>query len=219
MTLAFPLSLAQFLDGLPIRDFSCAPVGGVETDRTRGGQQISGALGAPLWRGSVAMGDLTADEAAFVRAGLGVLGQAGASFIARDIRLPGPALDPDGSVLGAAAPVLAGQAASSGADLRIGGLPAGYQLKAGDRLGFLNGGVRRYHELAEDALADGTGLTPLVAVLPVLAEGWTDGTSVTLIAPTFLAEIDHGSQTPVAKTGGTLWRGGDFSFTQTLKAG
>ena len=218
MTLTFPLTRSAFFDLLPIQQMSFDCPEQLQQSRTGDGSVLTADLGARLWRGDVQLGPMTRSEAAQVRALLDVLRGAGRSFMASDLAAPRPLADPDLSFLGTAAPVLHTIGADS-RTLRVAGLPAGYVLSAGDLLSFSYGvSPTRHalHRVVSEAIADGTGLTPLFEVTPHIRPGAAAGAAVTLDRPSCKAVLVPGS-VDVGATRRTLIEGVRFSFMQTLR--
>jgi hypothetical protein len=218
MSLAYPLGLADFWDQLPISACSldCAPQ--LETSGTGGGQILTRERAPALWQGTVELGRLMPAEAADVLPLIDLVRQSGASFLVCDLTRPFPALDPNGSVLRAAAVTVAAIAPDR-RSLRLAGLPPAYPLSRGDLLGTSWGAAPvRYgmHRLAEDGGADATGTTGWIAVVPALAAGVAIGAAVTIERPAFKALVVPGSVQAGRRTRG-LHEGIGFAFIQTMR--
>ncbi|PWE29962.1 hypothetical protein DDZ14_16095 [Maritimibacter sp. 55A14] len=217
--LAYPLSLAEFMDRLLISSAPFDLPEQVEIAGTAGGEILKSEIAARLWTGSVRLGRMTAEEARPIRARINLLRSAGASFLAYDPKRAFPAGDPGGTILGAATPVID----TLDADARLialGGLPVGYVLAAGDMLSFQYGtNPVRYalHEVVEDsATADGTGVTPLFEVRPAIRPGAVTGTAVALTWAHCKATLVPG-EIEVGTTRRTITEGVAFRFIQTLR--
>lgn len=218
MTLSFPLQHADFWDLLPISTITleCPPQ--VETSGTGAGQILTREVAPQLWRGQLTLGRLTPAEAGDILPLIEMGSAPGASFMAHDLMRPYPLLDPEGTVLGAAA-VTVNDIGGSLRDLRLAGLPANYPLRRGDLIG-LNWGASptRYglHRIVIAASADAGGLTGWIEVSPAVHSGVIVGGPVVLARPGFKAVI-----TPGSVTSGTLRRGLveglGFSFSQSLR--
>lgn len=216
MAFTFPLSIAQFMDLLPISEISFNAPAQQQIAQTAGGEIMSAELGPQLWRGQITLGRMTSDEARHPDVLLDLLAKGGRTFLAYDTRHPAPQLDPTGAILGAAAPTIHTLSANS-RDMRLTDLPAAYKLKRGDYLAFDYGGRRALHRVASTTVtADGAGTTPLFEVIPMIRPGALVGTGVTLVkaacrAKLIPGQIDHGR--------GKAWiaEGMSFQFIQTLK--
>ncbi|MDR5655365.1 hypothetical protein [Ruixingdingia sedimenti] len=218
MAYSFPLSLADFWDILPIRELTFDLPEAVEISETGGGEILTADLGTRLWQGEVVLGDMTPDEAADVSAMLDIVRRAGGSFFATDRARPWPRSDWGGSVLGAASVTMHSVAGTS-REMRLQGLPVGYQLRRGDRLAYSYGtNPVRYalHRVASPATADEAGVTPLFEVSPNLRPGWPDLAAVTLVKPACKAVIVPGSVQP-GRRRARLTVGSSFRFQQTLR--
>lgn len=218
MSLAFPLALGDFWDQLPISACSldCTPQ--LETSGTGGGQILTRERAPALWQGTVELGRLTPAEAADVLPLIDLVRQAGASFLVCDLTRPWPALDPDGSVLRAAAVTVA-EIGSDRRSLRLAGLPPAYPLSRGDLLGTSWGTAPiRYglHRVAVEGAADAVGVTGWVEVVPALATGVVVGTAVSLDRPPAKALVLPGSVQAGRRNRG-LHEGIGFAFIQTMR--
>lgn len=219
MAYSFPLSYAQFMALLPIRDitFELPPAFEISGE-TEGGELITAARGERLWQGEIQLGDMTADEAAECLAMIDVVQRPGGSFLCHDISRPRPRSDPDGAILGAASPTLS-SVDPNNRDIRLAGLPSGFQLRRYDYLTFTYGSnpVRRaLHRVAEPATAAGSGITGAFEVSPAIRPGFAIGTSVNLVRASCKAIIVPGSFNP-GRRSATLTVGAGFRFAQTLR--
>ena len=218
MAYSFPLSVAQFFQLLPIRELTFDIPEAMEMSETGAGEILTADLGTRLWRGEVQLGDMDPDEAAEVLPLFDVLRRSGASFMVYDVGRPAPRADLTGSILGGAAPKLHTVSATS-REIRISGLPVGYELRRHDYLAFSYGASpTRFalHRLAAGAIANGAGLTPLFEVSPNLRPGWALNADVTLVRASCKAIIVPGSfQSGRRKA--RLTTGAGFKFVQTLR--
>lgn len=220
MALSFPLSLANFLDLLPVARSPFDPGEALQMDETGGGELVTSANGERLWSGQLVLDGLTYPEAAAATALLSLVRAAGRPFLVTDLRRLGPAADPWGTILGAATPVISG-VQTGGRELRIDGLPAGYVLSRGDYLGFGYGpssGRRALHQVVTGGAASGAGLSPWLEVVPEVRAGWAAAAPVTLLRPACKAIYVPGSWSPGESARGTV-TGMSIRFMQTLVAG
>lgn len=218
MAYTFPLSIAQFMDLLPVQEMTFDIPEAVEMSETGAGEILMADLGTRLWQGQITLGDMTPDEAADAISMIDLLRGAGASFFCHDTGRPGPRLDLDGSILGAAQPVLNAVNANA-REIRLSGLPAGYQLRRYDSIAFTYGAnPLRYarHRIVRGDDADGTGLTGWLEVVPPIRPGWTLGSPVELIQPACKAVIVPKSVQP-GRRRHTMTVGTGFKWVQTLR--
>ncbi|ORE89740.1 hypothetical protein [Aurantimonas sp. 22II-16-19i] len=197
--LTFPLALADLADLLPVAEVRWRLAENQELSGLGSGQILAAELGPALWEADVTLGDLKHGRSSQIQARLEALDGATRAFYLCDPFRKYPQGDPDGSRLGAAAPVI-GSLTAGGRALSLSGLPAGYVLTAGDYLAFDYGSPprRAFHRVVETATASGTGATPPFEVRPMVRTGAAPGISVTLIKPAMKcirkpASLGHGT--------------------------
>jgi hypothetical protein len=215
MALTFPLPVTWFT-GLPVAESRFDLTAGTQISRTRGGAVHVANIAERLWTGSVVLVPRRHADAVRIAAQLDALREARGSALIHPYPLAVPASDPGGVLLGASTPTLH-TIGTGGRSLRITGLPAGYQLRAGDFVGFSYGSdPTRYalHRLVEDATASGAGLTPNAEVVPPIRAGVSTGTAITLIRPAIRAVILPAQSTGTHRPG--LTEGIAFDFVQTF---
>lgn len=216
MPLAWPLSVAEFFDTLPIRQVTFHLGRSVTSSQTGGGVLISHQLGTRLWQGQIILGKDHHRAAAAIEARLALLEEAGASLLIYNTRLPGPIADPDGSLLGGSTPRIAALNANN-RQMTLKDLPVGYGISQGDVLGFSYGSnpVRHaYHRVVKGGVADGFGLTPDIELIPFIRPGAAVNAIVTLVRPVCKAKI------MVAEYGvssGAITAGTTINWMQTLR--
>lgn len=218
MAYPFPLTRAQFMDLLPIQQMTFDLPEAVEVNETGGGELLPADLGTRLWSGEINLGDMTADEAAEALAMLDVLRRAGGSFMVHDVSRPFPRFDLSGALITGAAPVLNAVHANA-REIRLSGLPPGYQLRRYDYLAFSYGSnPTRFalHRVAAPATANASGLTGYFEVSPNIRPGWLTGAAVSLSRAACKAIIVPGSVQP-GRRRSTLTVGASFKFMQTLR--
>lgn len=218
MAYAFPLTTAQFMDRLPIQEITFDPAEAMEVSETGGGEILTADLGTRLWKGQIALGDMTPDEAAEVMPLIDILRRGAGSFMVHDVSHPAPRNDPTGSILGVASPVLHSVHANM-RDIRLGGLPIGYQIRPHDYVAFSYGSNPvRYalHRVAIQRSAASDGTTGWVEVSPNIRPGFTAGAAVTLMKASCKAIIVPGSFQP-GRRKATMTAGVSFDFIQTLR--
>lgn len=216
MALSYPLSTAQFFDTLPIRHFSMKPADARTFSETGGGEVIAAERGQRLWTGQITLDIDDHDIIASVDAMLAMLEDAAGSFLMYDPRKEFPIADPGGTQISGASPQISSLDGNN-KELRINGLPAGYQLRTGDLVGWTYGAnPLRYalHRIAVGSTASGAGLSGQIEVRPHIRQGATAGAAVSLVRPVFKAKVpsaDYGAGRAYVSEGGS------FSFVQTLR--
>lgn len=217
MALSFPLATADFLDLLPITEISFQISDQVQATGLGSGEILTAEVAPPLWSGSISLAPMKQRRAADIEARLAALSRPGRAFFCYKTTQIGPAADPIGATLGASAPVLA-EIDTGTASLRLGGLPVGYAITAGDLLAFPYGTPTRYalHRAAGAAVADGLGETGFLEVVPPIRAGAAVSAAVALVRPKFKAVIVPGSIDYGTTRAGTV-SGISFSFRQTLR--
>lgn len=218
MAYSFPLTTAQFMDILPIKEMVFDIPEAIETSETGSGEILRADLGTRLWRGSISLADMTSTETDEVMAMIDVLRRVDATFMVHDVRRPGPRMDVSGTALGSSAPTLRATNANN-REIQLQGLPAGYQLRRHDYVAFSYGtNPTRFalHRLASQANANGSGQTGWLEISPPLRPGAAAGLAVRLIKPGCKAVIVPKSVQP-GRSKATLTTGVAFEFLQTLR--
>lgn len=219
MPLTFPLAAAEFQDTLKITEVELYLNHPRQIDRTAGGLQLSASLGDSVWRGSFVLPPTNdRNQAARRDALISILDRPGSSFLVYPPEKTHPALDPDGSILGAATPFIDGLNLTDAGNMAIGGLPVGYVISSGDYIGWQYGSDPvRYalHRVVIGGTAGSSGRINGVDVVPFIQPGVVvDVTQVQLIRPAMRAVLDpdpdYGVHRPVVSSGAR------FSFVQTL---
>lgn len=159
-----------------------------EISRTAGGLTRVKALGPALWTGEFQTAPLVGAEARALLAWLDSLDGGAQTFTAYDVRHQFPASDPTGSH--ADTVQISG---ISGGAIAMKGLPAGFVLTVGDWLSFATSTGRALHRVAETGTANGSGVTNVFAVRPVIRGNPAPNTPVTLKQPRALWMMDPGS--------------------------
>lgn len=217
MSLTFPLTQAEFIDLLPVGGFAIDCPARVETAITASGEQLDREIGPRLWQGSISLGLMTANEAVGASTLIDLVRGSGASFRVHDLFQPYPLADPDGVILGAAAPKVTA-IASDRRTITVGSLPANYILSRGDMLGFTYGSAplrRTLHRIVTGVTASGAG-SGAIEVLPALPAAILTNALVLLKRPTLVARIVSGSVRPGTRTR-FVTEGMSFAFAQTMR--
>ncbi len=188
---------ADLFDLWNVKDTTFWPLWRQELSRTGGGATQAKDFGTPLWRASfttapIALADVGPAEAALIS-----LNGSTGSFLARDIRRPYPQAHADGvfSDSGTIGTLDGGNAFM----LSLADLPVGFQLTAGDYLGFSYGArpsLALHVVAAAPPAADGLGDTASFEVFPAIRPGALVGAAVTLKKPSCEMILEPGAQAP-----------------------
>lgn len=215
--ITFPLSSQDFFAGLRPLDWTLYLPDNRVSEETQGGEVVDADLGVRLWTGTVSLGALEPRSARAIQAKVSLLQQAGRSFFAYPRDAAFPAYDPKGQILGASLPLI--HALPNARELRLSGLPSGYQISAGDFLSFDYGTspVRTaLHQVVETVIASGAGVTPAFEVMPPVRPGAALGAQVRLVRPHCKAKIVPGSAS-VPRFDRNFGEAPSFDFVQTLR--
>lgn len=215
MALTFPLSHAQFFDGITVTECTFRLPSNLKVSRTRGGAIRTAQLGPRLWSGRLVLAPETHAQAARIEARLERLTEPGASFLAYPLPLSGPISDPTGATLAGYDPTLHALQ-PGGREIRLAGLPPGFELAEGDMIGWTYGSnPTRYalHRLVSDATASAAGITPLFEVVPPVRPGVSIGAAVSLVTPSIKAVLVPGQG---ARAIARVVDGLEVEFVQTL---
>lgn len=180
MTMGNPAQLAEFAGIIDIESVFFDLVEPREMSRHRGGKISVAILGLPYWRATVTLrANMSREMARKVR---GLMRRVGATghFLMHNPAALFPINDPNGVILGNANVTIS---QISGRQIRLAGLPSGYELHWGDMLSVVYSGRRALFEVAEDLAANGAGTTPLFDVSPPPRAGMAAGNAVDLTQP------------------------------------
>lgn len=205
MSYTFPIFTTSFWDLLPAES-QMFHLPRISTDFSLGsGDSITSELADPRWRGTVNLApDPWVDHeriAALVR----VLMRPGATFNAT----PYQARAQTGGTFALASSSAPNLAAFSGVGASV-TLPVGYFFSMN------YGGPHRLHQIAEAAVANGSGLTPEVEIVPPLEPGWVVGQVVTRTKPLVRAKIIPSSVQQGTMSAG-ITSGLSFDWVQTFR--
>lgn len=194
MAITFPLAVENFADLLRIASVSWFLRDSQELSGLGNGQILAADLAPRLWEGNVTTGRMTFDEAMDMQALIESLDGALNTFYLYNPLRKYPREDPDGSILGAATPVIASLDANNKA-MTVSGLPANYVLSRGDMLAFDYGSPARraLHRVVETVTASGAGLSPLFEVRPHIRTGAAVADDIILAKPAAKVIMQPGS--------------------------
>lgn len=204
--MAYPLS---FLSDL-IRAKSVTP-GFRRSDQHSGsgdGRYWSAELAKPLWTFDIPLATDRANVARRVDAKMFAMG-VNRPFLFIDPSYDGPAEGNPGSAV-ALASISADRTA-----VALFGLPGGFKLYAGDRIGISFGDDRYYlGVLADDVIANGAGSTAQVMVTPWVALGIAPGAAVEMVSPVIKVIVPPGGYKAFSVSPGRLASNATLSLLQ-----
>jgi hypothetical protein len=180
---------------LPISEATFIPAWRQEVSRQAGGRPRAADLGPEVWMAKIACSLMTRSESLQAEALIDALDGAIGTFYAWNPRAPYPQADPNGTILGSYAPVIAALGGDN-KSLQLAGVPAGYRITIGDFVSFDHGTSpvhRCLHQCVAAAVADGSGVTPMIEVRPHIRAGAVAGLGVTLKRPSAEMYIVPGS--------------------------
>lgn len=218
--LQFPLSLAQFLDQLPIGQLTLVLVKPVEHTETSSGEVLSVDYGDAYWEGTLTFGQCSS-AAADVASTLvdRVIGASGSFRIGR-AHTQGPTNDPGGSTVSAWTTAHITAADSSRRVVTVAGVTS-FTLEVGDLMEVEGDSthpptLHRVVQRKSSASGSFTGLE----VDPPLPAWWNAGgglDSVNFMNPSCKAKIIPGSWSPPNTLPGNASSGGMFKWRQTSR--
>lgn len=218
MAYSFPTVVQNFFETLAIQSALPDLTEDMDLNWNGSGDLLTSDVGENLWKMDLTLKSDRYEEVEASRARIRVFRRAGRPFFAHALPMFYPQADPDGSILGSAQPTLAAVQANM-RDIRLGGLPVGYQISAGDFLSFAYSAnpVRyAFHQAVSNATAGSDGTTGLFEVNPEIRLGYTLGADVRLIKPIFKAIILPGSYRGGVSMG-LLTRDISFTIQQVLR--
>lgn len=218
MAYTFPMTLAQFFEGLPIKSYGLSLGEALEFNETGGGEILTADLGSRLWEMDCEIRPGHYGEIERIKARLDVLRHAGRSLLVHSLGLTAPQSDPDGSILGSATVTLSA-VQSNNREIKLDGLPNGYKLTTGDFISWQYGSnPTRYafHQLASDGTAGSDGETGLIELSSFVRVGYALGATVKLIKPVMKMVVKPGSVSG-GKSESRFTNGVKFTLVQTLR--
>lgn len=181
MALTFPLSSAVFVGTLRIAEVQFYRKDFIEISGLASGEVLTAQIAFSKWMARISLASMTHVQAAAAQALIEAIGPH-QEFNLYDPRKQYPRYDHDGSELGLASPSIQ-SIGTNNRSLRIQGLPAGYDLAAGDFFSYSFSGRQALARIAEDVSATGAGLTPLFDVSGPLRFGTAVSQAVRLVKP------------------------------------
>ena len=218
MAYSFPTVVQNFFETLAIQSALPDLTEDMDLNWNGQGELMTADVGERLWKMDLTLKSDRYEEVEASRARIQVFRQAGRPFFAHALPMFYPQFDPDGSILGSVVPTLSA-VQSNMRDIRIAGLPVGYQITAGDFLSFAYSAnpVRyAFHQAVSNATAGSDGTTGLFEVNTEIRPGFALGADVRLIKPLFKAIILPGSYRG-GMSMGRMTRDISFTIQQTLR--
>lgn len=218
MAYSFPTVVQNFFETLAIQSALPDLTEDMDLNWNGQGELMTADVGERLWKMDLTLKSDRYEEVEASRARIQVFRQAGRPFFAHALPMFYPQYDPTGLILGATVPTLS-SVATNMRDIRLAGLPAGYQIRAGDFLSFsysTNPVRYAFHQAVSDATASGAGLTGTFEVNTEIRPGFALGADVRLIKPLFKAIILPGSYRG-GMSMGMMTRDISFTIQQTLR--
>lgn len=190
------LPLSEIFELLPIASVEWTIQRNDAVDITGAGEMFQMDLADVLWTAPVTLGAGLHNELKQAAALIRSLRGAQQPFLMCDPTSLWPQADPGGLILGASSVQVRTIGLSRGV-IHVGGLPAGYVLRPGDKLQLTYGNPTRYafHEVSRPADANSAGNMD-AAVFPWLPLDLAAGAAVTLIRPACPVVIAKDSHRP-----------------------
>lgn len=188
MAITFPVPAAEFAALLHVRSVRWSLREFIETSGTGSGQFLTAEIAPPKWVAEITTAPMAINDALRARALIRRIGAHG-TFLLFDPDTPHPVYDPKGEINEGFTVTVAGVTETT---LRLQGLPAGYELHWGDKIGINYGSSplrRALFEVCEDLAANGSGVTPVFEVNPPPKIGITAGSAVNLRRPTAMMKF------------------------------
>lgn len=215
MTLAFPLSLAQFSDLLDVAEATPLTLRrGDERSGVGDGRYWSARLHEPLWQTTLTLSRLdNFADGALINSKLNVLGLMENTCLYTPVGRNGPA---SGVTTGLGAVTVSGIRADRGG-VTLSGLPDGFVLTSGDVLSIQHGTGRYYlGEFSEGGTANSSGaIVNHREIRPYLPFGVPVGAAVNLVRPVVRMMLENYTPySPIASFGGPAAAGASLTFIQ-----
>lgn len=177
MSLADPIGVAEFADLFRVQDVEFVQNFMQQSSMTGGGERRHADRAPAMFRAKVTTAPLPNAEAVGIMAVINSRGGGLKSFLAYDYRLPFPASDPDGSVLGATVPKLG--TITDRLHVAFTGFPNSYVIPRGTYFGIVFDTSRYYlGQFAETKTANpitgAVGATEIWPPLPASISGTPD---------------------------------------------
>lgn len=187
MTLTFPLTAPEFFNKMRVRSVRWSLAMFTEDSGTGSGQTIRAELAPPKWMAEITSVPMNLAEARTIRALMRTLLASGrdGTFHLYNPECQFPLSDPTGSQLSGYVPFVHTVLASNRRVIRLGGLPANFELSVGDMFSISSKAPndRLLLEVSEACVANGSGSTPFFSITPWVRPGVAINDPVDLISP------------------------------------
>jgi len=210
----YPIAISRFWIALRKAQAAFYLPGAANLSRTEGGEITTAALGSRLWALKVTLAKISNDDAVTIQAGLRMLINPGASFLATPILRRTPKSDPAGMIYGRTLTIASLPTGSE--TLGLAGLPPGYIISVGDYVSWDVGGVYHLHQFNAVGQANANGVLPALDVVPPIRSDATVGLSASLVDTPMKAVIDPSSVNE-GIYGPAITNGMTFSAIQSLR--
>lgn len=202
MALAHPLPQASFADLLQLQDVTFVQTWQQQRSATGGGETRFADRAPALWRADCTTGPMPNAEAEGIMALINSRAGGLKTVLLHNYRLPYPASDPAGAIIGGAVPKLG--TITDRLHVAFTGFPAGYVLPLGTYFGIVFDTSRYYlGQVVEARTANGSGAVASVEIWPPLPATVTGTPDVVVKKPPAKFRITPGSAYP-SKVNGTL---------------
>ena len=218
MAQTFPMLLADFFDGLPIKGFTPDLTEAMEYSRTKGGEITTADNGPRLWTMDLIVPAGTHAKIEQIKAKLQLLRSPARSLLVGSMPLLYPQADPNGSIIGSTAITLT-NVQPNNREITLAGFPPGYEITVGDFMSFTYGSNPvRYamHQFVSNGVATGGGEIIDIEVVDFIRPGWAVDTPVRIRKPQYKAVVVPGS-TEVLESDAMISGGVKFSVIQTFR--
>ncbi|UYN98354.1 MAG: hypothetical protein KIT02_10285 [Devosia sp.] len=197
MPLENPLSGAEFADQLRVKDVQLTSVWHQQSSISGGADRLYADRAPSLWRAEVSIVPLRHAEAEGVMALINSRGGGLKTILLYPTRLPFPASDPRGEIIGATLPSI--NVISDRLHASFSGFPPGYVIPVGTWFSCVFDSSRYYlGQFAEHRIAGPAGAVVSVELTPPLPSSITSGTSITVAKPPGKFRIVPNSAMPLA---------------------
>lgn len=215
MALPDPLPVEAFADLFKVQDVEFIQNVNQQSSMTGGGERRYADRAPAMIRAKITTIPMLNAEAEGIMALINSRAGGLKKALLYNYRLPYPATDPDGAIIGATVPRLA--AIADRLHVSFSGFPAGYEIALGTWFGLLFDGRRYVGQFAEARTANGYGQIATVEITPPLPASASAGLGVIIAKPPGSFRIVPNSAFP-SKQGG-LHSVIEFSAEQTYSAG
>lgn len=202
MALPDPLPQASFADLLKVQDASFVQGWQQQRSVTGGGETRYADRAPSLWKADLTTIAMPLAEGEAIMALINSRAGGLKTVLLHNYRLPYPASDPNGSIIGATVPKLG--TITDRLHVAFTGFPPNYVLPPGTFFGLLFDTSRYYlGQIAEARVASGSGAVASVEIWPPLPASVVGALDVSVTKPVMKARITPGSAFP-SKVGSTL---------------